>query len=497
MISKFGVVSIPSGIKLGPQYLTWEVRRGAEIKTERANRWKVLSLPSGANIRCAPRHLAREAGVKFPPPRAGLELPELPVPDLRDFQMEIRATVVETIRATGGATLKLGAGRGKTYIAAGVAHALGQHTLYVVVNHLLMNQAVRELESIFGPVVGSYSGTSKTIAPITVITVNSLMSPSFQVNGKSVSHETFIRRFGFSVYDECHMHVTDKRLQNLDRSMTRYTMGMSAEADKNERCMLMRMRLGPIIRGDDESIGGAMFSSQIYIVKYKGPPEFTRRLINEQTEMMQSSYMAAQFTCDPWRMQLVLDEVKSMYDRGRDTFVFVDTRIAATILHELLEKVGVVPADMITLIGGAGEDAIAAASNRRVVVATYQYVSVGVSIPKFNSMVFACPRRNGIYQTLKRIYRLTGDPAIRREVVDIVDASTPVASQLADRRQVYDMPVFGANITVREVNWRSITPTHTRLHMQVCIQHLQADHNTNQTKRVYGEIAKSCKKLIR
>jgi hypothetical protein len=112
--------------------------------------------------------------------------------------------------------------------------------------------------------------------------------------------------------------------------------------------------------------------------------------------------------------------------------------------------------DSISLMGGSTMDTIEQAQTSRVIVATYQYAYKGISLPNFDSMIFATPRRSKIYQTLKRIYRLGGDPTKIREIVDIVDNKTNLKSQFSSRKKEYDNPVFNMTYTTNKIDYTSI-----------------------------------------
>jgi superfamily II DNA or RNA helicase len=93
-----------------------------------------------------------------------------------------------------------------------------------------------------------------------------------------------------------------------------------------------------------------------------------------------------------------------------------------------------------TLMGGMKDAAEAkrnASQNARIILITFGYGMQSLSISKMDAIVFATPRRNKMRQTLGRILRRSGDPKIRRIIIDFVDESTALRSQLSTRKGVY------------------------------------------------------------
>jgi hypothetical protein len=136
-------------------------------------------------------------------------------------------------------------------------------------------------------------------------------------------------------------------------------------------------------------------------------------------------------------------------------FVFCETREFVTQLARALIAIDpnvyapeALPADVENnvlavgaLMGGA-RNADHIKNTARVIVTTYGYSSVGISIARMTAMVLATPRRNGHRQICARITRRDGDPTIPRVIVDIVDARTALRGQYYTRKKVYEEMEF-------------------------------------------------------
>ena len=94
----------------------------------------------------------------------------------------------------------------------------------------------------------------------------------------------------------------------------------------------------------------------------------------------------------------------------------------------------------VILRGGARAEERALAKRVRVVLTTYGYSRRGVSFPQLTAAVLASPRRNGLWQILGRIGRLTPDLSLRsivRVVVDVRDMASTLRGQSTTRREAY------------------------------------------------------------
>ena len=125
-------------------------------------------------------------------------------------------------------------------------------------------------------------------------------------------------------------------------------------------------------------------------------------------------------------------------------------------------------------MGGTTKDEMIQAQNARVIVATYQYAYRGVSLPKFDAMIFVTPRRAKIYQTLKRIFRISGDTTIERKIIDFVDVKTKLKNQLTDRKKQYTSDIFGMTINNIKIDYTSVVVSkdHKSLYVDIVAKYL-------------------------
>lgn len=430
-----------------------------------------------------PRFLADKAGIKY---KTNWNYKKINVgrftANLYNYQQVCATQLFYKFKLHKGICFEMEAGLGKSYVAGKLIHMCGLKSLYVTPTKFLMGQAIKDLRSMLPDLtISPYSGDSKGDGDVVVMVINSLPK----------ADEEFLSTFGFSIYDECQLYTTPARISAVERAATVITMGLSAEVPHDDIGMLLQYRLG--MRLVDHDIPGffkdtqVKYTTDLRLLRYHGHPQFIEKLINIKTRLMQTAYMTAQAMCDVYRIQLIVDQAKALYNEKRNVFIWTDSRLAVDVLKSLLEQNGVPTATPESqggvgqLKGGVSEADVESARNSRVIVATYQYAYVGVSLPKFDAMIMASPRKANIYQTLKRIYRMGGDPSIPRIVIDIVDAKTGLASQLSSRMSEYQRDIFNSTITRKRVNWDDISVD----------ENLRKYHFTAISKALMEKISKS------
>ncbi len=365
-----------------------------------------------------------------------------PVTALSPNQAVVCARVAEIFtpqRAAEGtacAILDMPPGRGKTITAAAISAAAGQRALFIVFRVALATQALDDFTKYFG-----------AASPIETIVVNSALKRP----------DEWFDQFGTIIVDEVHAYCSEKRRRLFRRIRARYVLGMSGtigqRVDAFDKIYITEWAVDGVIRAVDLpgwTADEVKFTGTARAVKYYGPDEFTRALIHESTGMIFTPYMYEMFAQDPARMRCIVAEVQALFnwrdDAGRQhgIFVFCETREFVEKLAAALAAVDpLVYAPEIGRLMGGSRNADEIKNRARVIVTTYGYSSVGISIARMTAMVLATPRRNGHRQICARVTRRDGDPAIPRVIVDIVDARTALRGQYYTRRKVYDEMEFG------------------------------------------------------
>lgn len=398
---------------------------------------------------------------------------------LADF-IEQQFTEERAALGAAGLILELEAGLGKTFVAAIVIARRKVKTLYIVPNEYLLEQAADDLRRAMpGLSIGRYYHKCKCDGDVVLMIINSaaaITSDSRAVIAPlgNVFLRDYIKQFTLVIYDEVHEYASKERSQVFQNIGGKYLLGLTAEATQraDKLDFVCHMNVGKVYPA--ESIPGFdvpetdRYTSETTILKYYGPREYCNNIVS-RIGMLSAYEMSKQMIRDPYRTRLIVDLVKKFYNEGRNIFVWCDMRGIDILLCELLRAEGIAASlgdeepepepscrTVAALMGGIDKSAIEAAQNARVIVATYQYAYRGVSLPKFDTMIFATPRRAKIYQTLKRIFRAGGNTQIVRKIIDIVDMKTKLKSQLTTRKEQYVRPIFGMTINEVKVEPKNI-----------------------------------------
>ena len=371
------------------------------------------------------------------------------------------------IAGTATCIFNLKAGQGKTFVAGGIIACARMRTLYIVPKRPLMIQAVKDLRACLYPDddkptinIGQYGNIKKRDPrtdprnqDVTVIVINSALLLSAD----------FFRGYNLVILDEVHSYCSDQRKEIFRKASLNMCLGMSAttedRTDGFDPIAHKELAFDGIIRA--ENIPGFKyeevdFITDVKVIRYKGPPEFTQTLTHDSTGKIFTPYMNKQFLRDPMRMQLVIKELRELYDWKDDKgnqhciYVFSEERDALKDVYRELKKsfeyvdapelrIQLGDNDVGEFIGGIKDAEITTMrENARILLTTYGYSGTGVSIDKMTAILFLTPRRANMKQILARILRRGGNKDIRRKVIDIVDDKTPIKYQYGSRLIAYE-----------------------------------------------------------
>jgi hypothetical protein len=272
--------------------------------------------------------------------------------------------------------------------------------------------------------------------------------------------------------DEVHSYCTEKRMNIFKMASARVMLGMSAttndRADGFDSLYHKELAFDGIVHA--ENIDGftyddVIFTTEVSAIYYNGPNEYTKSLTHSSTGKIFVPYMIDQFIADPYRMKLLIREIRKLYDWSENgymhcIYVFCEERQPLGLIYSELKKSfeGIEAPELLDVgqfIGGIKDAQITNLRNTaRILLTTYGYSSTGISIDKMTAIVFATPRRTGMKQILARVLRRGGNLDIKRHIIDIIDNRTPLRYQYGDRAISYNF--YNMAITTSKVRYDSI-----------------------------------------
>jgi superfamily II DNA or RNA helicase len=356
--------------------------------------------------------------------------------------------------------LQMDPGYGKTYLAMGVIKLLKKKTFIIVPNTYLLRQWVEVLTLAFpNNTIGLYYGIKKIDGDIIVAIINS-----------ALKYPDYIK-CGLVIYDEVHMYCSKKFTSIFSKAQAACCLGITAtpteRIDKFDP--VAHWALGKVIYA--EKIPGwnttnVNFTTAVTRVLYSGHKDYTK-IIESAAGIVSVPLMVNQLQEDPYRNRLIVSYAIKLYNEGLNVFVFSDRREHLHCLaRKLLEykinfeapELKNVKLDGITeLMGGStDQDIDTAKKTGRIIMTTYQYSGTGVSINKMNAIILATPRKSNMKQIMGRIYRLTSDANIKRQIIDLVDNKICLKSQFYARKKTY-IDSLHSPINDIKVKWQDCT----------------------------------------
>jgi superfamily II DNA or RNA helicase len=371
-----------------------------------------------------------------------------------------------------GLILSLQAGYGKSYIAMALIARLKCRTLIVTHNFSILDQWRKILTKHFvNTVIGEYHGAKHTYGDIVIGIIDSLVSSDCKLSAFETMQD-FYATFDFVIFDEAHIYTSTVRSKIYKLAQTPYMLGLSATPEGRGDGMekIVKWGNGPILVAE-ELVGFSTedipFKGHVTKVVYYGPPEYTQHLVNEKLGVTSVPKMIKQLCEDPYRLRMILDLVMEQHNNGMNILVFADNREYlgliqdkldkrySTVCHLLTDKDEEKKLNSIKIMGGSKKSELESAFTKQIILSTYQYLSVGISIPKLNAIILTTPRKNNSKQIINRIFRLGGDYSIERKIVDIVDTRISLKNQWYTRTKYYNEQEFP--ITPRTVNYTDLT----------------------------------------
>jgi superfamily II DNA or RNA helicase len=366
------------------------------------------------------------------------------------------------IKGISNCTFVMGAGKGKTFVAAGIIGQIGKTTLYVAPTKHLRVQAVDDLRKMY-PAAKIYQVKGKEVTSVLAGETKKLFDFRTAdicvcvINTAIKMPTEFFNNFGFTIFDEVHMYCAPEFSKIFWKSQTNCVMGMTATPSRTDGFDLIYKKcVGDIVTADslleaaEYVADDVKFTGKVTAIYYYGAPEHTvttTRLVGGR-DIIYVQGIIRQLIEDETRNNMAVDEIMKLYtDITRNIFVFSESRDHLILLADLLSNKIHEPAGILR--GGVSRDQITLAVGSRIILTTYSYSGTGVSIKKMNALVFLTPRRSNMVQILGRILRLGGDHTIQREIIDIVDARTPLRGQFtcvrndkATRQKAYEFYGF-------------------------------------------------------
>jgi hypothetical protein len=381
-------LTIKTKVKVGPMKIArlykYEWVEGAVIRNGKEIQLKhqVLHIPRGYLGNMLSAGIIKNIDILLPPgkPLNGNEF----AAELENNQNVIVQNLMQNVfnedKIKSGqamCTLNLGAGRGKTFIAANLVSRIARAALYFIPNSSILIQTLEAMKICFPKANVQFYSDIKDLATksankivkaatketpprtislfdeshrqlmrliadvdVCIIIINSAML---------ISDEDFFAHFGLMIFDEVHEYCGKKRSEVFWKCQAPCMLGMSATTDEHmyNWDKIYYMHVGEVIHAN-KMLGydptEVKFIGSVKIIKYHGPPGFTENKISEATGYLFTPEMHLQAMNDTCRNMLVICEILLLYLDNtceRNIFVFFERREHVQLIVTMMNNADV------------------------------------------------------------------------------------------------------------------------------------------------------------
>ena len=354
-----------------------------------------------------------------------------------NYQINALKDTLKNIKESGGTTLQVECGYGKTYCSIYIAYKLGLKTLVVVPRVKIVNQWKSEIQRFIPNArVGIIQGKVKEIDENFDFCIATLQT----IGLKNFDSSEF-KSFGLSIYDELPFFAANKMSTVLWKVYSIYNLGLSADpvrADGLDK--IFNWYLGSSIVKSSRPMKRT-HNPQVTIIY---PPEIFYDKRIERTGNLNLAGMLNDLVKSKDRFKLIRDEIdKVLDDTNRKVLVMADRRQYLEDLYNETKEKWKGKRECLLFLGGMTKkklrniDENLIEEKYDIIFATYSLIGVGVSIDYLNTAIFATPKKDKMTeQAAGRIMRK--DHKIAPIIIDIVDNNGIFKNQARARRHLYN-----------------------------------------------------------
>jgi len=364
--------------------------------------------------------------------------------ELRPSQVVPHDTMLAHLCKTDGTRSGLlccSTGLGKTFCAVSIISRLRQRTCILLHKSQLLQQWHAELRRFLpNASIGIVQGKAKdfsTGCDVYLVMIQTLLNIS-----------TVPPIFGMTIVDEVHHIPSNTFSRVLFKVNAKYLLGLTATPERKDNLShVMQWHMGDIAYQErPDRRDQPTTSVEIYRHETRGiDPRKYAEMITKLCE-------------DPARNRLIVDAIEQQLGKDvakqRRLLVLTERKTHATLIWDTLRTMyGPDQHDRESrtcglMLGGMKRDILETSMEAMIIVATYNLMSEGISIPQLNTIVFATPKRD-VVQALGRIFRKV-HTEVAPMIIDISDKM--LKGQQAARLSTYKKELNGnIRITTHDV----------------------------------------------
>ena len=308
-------------------------------------------------------------------------------------QIEARSKIMAGVLRDGGGIVNIQTGGGKTFITLDIIASLGKRTLVLVHKSLLLNQWVSEIKKwLPNASVGIVQGKSKIIDTQFDITI-AMIQTLTQI-------PTVPDIFGLVISDECHHFSAQTFSDNMFKIQgSQYILGLSATIQRKDGLdKIMYWHLGKVLVSQN--------------VDRSEQPQTHIKILKNTCSQKSSNFasLVNKLTTSESRNKMIISTIMGL--EGRNVLVLSASVAHVKLLNESIPGSRAMHANL-------NEVDRQEILESKIIIATYQMFSEGVSAAHLDTLVLASPKKD-ITQAIGRIYRKKH--TVSPMIIDILDS---------------------------------------------------------------------------
>jgi len=383
-------------------------------------------------------YLPRAYGIKmFGEPDSSVLSPGLDLPataaEFKGSPYPYQTDIMNSFLAAGNGLICVPCGRGKTFMALGIAARIRKRFLVVVDKEFLMNQWRGEMAALMpGLRVGVLQGPKREVDPdlydCTICMIQSVAGKDF--------HESVFSTYGFAIFDECHHLGAQHFSKALLKIQTPKMLGLSATPKREDGLTkVFFWSLGEPVYWEKKREPDPTVIVKSVRIEVPDDPDYNDIPTNWRGEPVMGRLLTNVLGCAKRTAEIRRWIVDLCLEPARRVLVLSERIGHLESIEAALAGSGLTTAYYI----GGMKEAVreAGAAEARVLLASYAMASEAMNIKTLNAVILASPRK-AVEQSTGRILRTrVSERVVAPVIVDLVDAHGMYLSQWKKRATYY------------------------------------------------------------
>ena len=378
-----------------------------------------------------------------------------------DYQQIGANHIVNLFETQHAAYAQLDTGMGKTLLAAAIFQKYNKKAVIVCMSLALVAQMITDFKAAFPEIkITHYDETKHPKLKTTFNDYDILVFVNISFSKRTESMDIF-NNFKLLIIDEAHLYTSDTnekilwQTQYFDNVLALSATPLGHPGKLDYFPLLFFGRPIEITKLENINIADSAFKVNVHKIEYFGDETKPWCANFIQGNMLSAVSTVGNISKDPNRNQMIANIVMDLRKRDHGVMIFSELREHLVRIQQYIKNAGI-PSEISVLMSGVADDTLEIAKEYKehVVLTTYGFSKVGISLSSMTSIILATPRRHGIAQVIGRILRKGSDETIVREIYDIVDMNIGLKSQYTTRAKTYKERLYP--ITTERIYFRDI-----------------------------------------